>query len=1034
MVRPKGNSILTAGIVSLLFISIFSLSFFFFKEQANQYLKQSSDGVREAAQGIGYSIKSGRRIVAGLEDSLSSKNGANGNYLTPLIESVFFIDPDILQIRLIKQNGEEIVRYERGDTGDVTKIPTNELQNKSNRGYFKRALESSTSQLISRVELNQERGVIEQPWQPVIRVMEWLQLGGNERVLLIVNLSVKDGLDSNIGELDQVETWIVDQFGVLLAHPDDKVRFGHQTSSGWNLKNSDLKKFNRIEREGAFVEEWSFWLSEPLRLKTALGSSYEIWIVSHIQGKPILNYLIFSTVITLLAVISTYVLHRRRKFIDYKINQELVSAEEKHNDDLARIREDAKTLRKLQDIANIGTWQVNLETGEIQWSKQTRKIHEVENNYKPCMETAIQFYKEGESRNRIEQAVELAIETGKGWDLELELVTGKGRTIWVRAIGDAEFDGERCIRLFGVFQDITETYLLHKETHEAKELMRVTLKSIGDAVITTDNKAKVEWMNPIAEQLTGFLIHDAKGKDIQHVFNIVNEYTNIPVSNPIEECLAKDKTVELAADTKLISQYGEEYSIADSAAPIKNENGETIGAVMVFHDVTEQRRANNEVEYRATHDALTGILNRSAFETKIEQALHDCHSNQNTHALLFIDLDHFKIVNDTCGHAAGDELLKQVTNLMKREVRSSDIIARIGGDEYAVILSNCEIARATTVANDIRQRVDAFRYYHGNQSFRVGTSIGLVPISDIWTSLSDLMRAVDGACYAAKEGGRNRVHVWEQSDMDIKLRHVEMGWATKLERALDERRFDLFAQRIFSVEDEHQALHVEVLLRLRDERNRYISPGTFLPIAERYFLSARIDLYVIEETIDLLQKRAVWSDIKQVNINVSGQSISDRRFHSDVINVLQALPRSLTHLLCFEITETTAVRSIADAVSFVDKLKEIGVNVALDDFGSGASSFGYLKNIDTSFLKIDGQFVRAILSEELDRVAVRSFIDVAKVRNIPTVAEFVENEEIYNEVVNMGIDYVQGYYLHKPELFDELLSTPFVSLSKVINN
>lgn len=444
---------------------------------------------------------------------------------------------------------------------------------------------------------------------------------------------------------------------------------------------------------------------------------------------------------------------------------------------------------------------------------------------------------------------------------------------------------------------------------------------------------------------------------------------------------------------------------------------------MVFHDVTEQRRLSGEVSYRATHDLLTGLVNRTEFETRLRRLLHTTHENKSQHALMYIDLDQFKIVNDTCGHSVGDELLQQIAKMLQIAVRTRDTLARLGGDEFGVILEHCSPEQAQRVAQDICDRMENFRFLHDLHRFRIGTSIGLVPIDNRWANMSLLMQAADTSCYAAKDAGRNRVHVWFDTDQAMRARHSETQWATRIENALDEDRFELYAQHIVDLNDSETGLHAEVLLRMIDRDGTIVSPGLFIPAAERFHLATRIDRWVMRNAIAWLQNRCAGAPtINTLSVNLSGQSMGDRSFHRQLMNLLHEAGSNICHQLCVEITETAAITNMADASYFIEQMHQLGVRVALDDFGAGSSSFGYLKNLSVDILKIDGQFTKDLLVDPLDDAAVRCFVDVARVVGIKTVAEFVDSNGLLARVKELRIDFAQGFLMHKPEAID--LSMP----------
>ncbi|MDH4448654.1 MAG: PAS domain-containing protein [Acidovorax sp.] len=683
-------------------------------------------------------------------------------------------------------------------------------------------------------------------------------------------------------------------------------------------------------------------------------------------------------------------------------------------------------------VAGVGGWELELATRKVSWSPQTRKIHGVADDYEPELATAIHFYAP-EARPVIEQAVAHALAGGSGWDLELPFIRANGEHIWVRTVGSVEFSHGTAVRVVGAFQDVTRLHNLTARLTEQHELMRVTLQSIGDAVITTDARGVVTWLNPVAERMTGWSNAEALGQPITQVFHILHGEQRTSVENPVLSCLETQRPSGLAEDTVLVSRDGTERAIEDSAAPIRRETGEVLGAVLVFHDVTEQRRLSGEMTYRATHDSLTGLLNRTEFEHRLQHLLASADEHGAEHALLFLDLDQFKLVNDACGHSAGDQLLQQVSRLLTETVRSRDALARLGGDEFAVLLERCPAENAVQVAQKICDRIDEYRYQHDNRRFRVGASIGLVPLSGNISGSAAALQAADAACYAAKEGGRNRVHVWVDTDTDATAHHGNAQWATRIEQALDEDRFVLFAQRIHAAGDAASAmvlgepasddagLHCEILLRMLDGDGSIISPALFIPAAERFHLASRMDRWVLRHTVNALKALPTLDGVHMVCINLSGQSIGDRAFHRQAAELLTAAGQEICQRLCLEITETAAITNLADAAVFIGQMRHLGVRIALDDFGAGASSFSYLKNLRVDILKIDGHFIRDLVEDPLDDVAVRCFVDLARVLNLRTVAEFVHNAAVLRRVHEIGIHDVQGFFLHRPEPLQRVL-------------
>ena len=677
-------------------------------------------------------------------------------------------------------------------------------------------------------------------------------------------------------------------------------------------------------------------------------------------------------------------------------------------------------LERTGAIAGVGGWQIDLATDDVVWSDHTCRLHDREPGHRVTMEEALAYYV-AEDRPVLEKAVQHSLETGEPYDLELRLVSAAGRPFWARVAGSVDIEEGKKVRLAGAIQDITARKLLERNLAESRELVQVTLDSIGGAIITTDLDALVTWMNPVAERLTGWSKLDAEGRPLAEVLVIIDEAHRTPHEDTVESCLRLGQVVSIADNMTLLSRSGSHYSIKDSAAPIRDASGQVLGAVVVFLDISEQQRQSREMEHRATHDALTGVANRSGFEAKLRDVLiqaqfvHAQPDGRSVHVLLYIDLDQFKVVNDTCGHAAGDVLLHQVSMMLKGCVRDGDTVARLGGDEFCVILRDCTPHDGEQIAERIRVQVDQHRFEQDSRRFRVGTSIGLVAFDGSWPSRALLMQAADAACYAAKDAGRNRVHVWAEADRSTSLRLGDMQWVARLEQALDDDQFELYAQRIESLTVEGIGVRCEVLLRLREPDGTLTLPGAFVAAAERFHMASRIDRRMAEKVFAWMEAEPDFHDgIDMISINLSGQSIADTSFHQDISAMIRAA-RFDVRKICLEITETAAITRFDDAKSFIDEVRSLGVKVALDDFGAGASSFGYLKTLPVDFLKIDGQFIKEITQDGLDVVAVRCFRDVARKLHVQTIAEFIEYDDQRQVLADLGIDFGQGYLLHRPE-------------------
>lgn len=711
-------------------------------------------------------------------------------------------------------------------------------------------------------------------------------------------------------------------------------------------------------------------------------------------------------------------------FIDGKANrlvgayQDISARREKQS----MLQESEQRLLLATQSGGIGIWDLTVNTMGVKWDAQMYRIYGLEPFSEPGTYELWKRHLHPDDLVLAEQAVNAAFVNDLPFDTEFRIIWADGSLHYVRATGivSRNATGE-AVHMVGANWDVTPLRVAAAALEKEHELLEVTLASIGDAVITTDDKSKVVWLNPVAERMTGWSTAEAANRPLAQVFHIVNEETRLKTENPVETCLVQGKIVGLANHTILISRDGTEYGIEDSASPIRNKEGKILGVVLVFHDVTEARRLSGEMSYRATHDALTGLFNRAEFEARLRKLLQEAHNDQSEHALMYIDLDQFKLVNDACGHAVGDQLLQQVSKLLGDAIRTRDTLARLGGDEFAIILEKCSAEQAQRVAQQICDRMEEFRFLHDERRFRIGTSIGLVPVDNRWTSTEAILQAADTSCYAAKEAGRNRVHAWFDTDHAMRTRHGEMQWTSRIEQALDDNQFVLFAQRILPIGHTSHLIHAEVLLRMKDADGGLIPPGAFLPAAERFHLASRIDRWVVKHSIDWLLGLDDLKRIDNLSVNLSGQSIGDRAFHRWAMEKLQEAGSDVCHCLCFEITETAAITNLADAALFIEQVRSLGIKVALDDFGAGASSFGYLKTMPVDFLKIDGQFVRDVVTDPLDEAAVRCFADVARVVGVKTVAEFVDQASVLTRLAEIGIDYAQGYLLHKPEPIDRLL-------------
>ena len=580
-----------------------------------------------------------------------------------------------------------------------------------------------------------------------------------------------------------------------------------------------------------------------------------------------------------------------------------------------------------------------------------------------------------------------------------------------RAIYD---DDGKVVAHEGTITDITERKMAETRVFEEKERAQVTLQSIGDGVITTDADGCVDYINPVAQDLTGWDIRSARGQPIESLMTLVNEHTRATVDNPVSRCLKEGRVISLAEGSMLINKAGVEVPIQDSAAPIRDRIGNVIGAVMVFHDVSKESRLFRKLSYQASHDTLTGLINRREFENRLVTALDSAHdAPETTHALLYLDLDQFKVVNDTFGHTAGDELLRQIAEVVQANIRSTDIVARLGGDEFGILLERCSEDRAMEVAEAIRGAVEDHRFNWKDAFTSARCSIGVVIVSNESPDVATVMSSADVACYSAKDMGRNQIHLYQ--DSDASMRHEEMKWVSRITSAVEDNRLELFYQPIVGIGKGKSRGHYELLLRMRDENGELVGPDQFIPAAERYNMMSTLDRWVIRQALSQLADRNPEAEEAHFTlaINLSGTSLSEDRFLEFVIDELrkQKLPQGA---ICFEITETAAISNLSRVIHFMQALKKLGCKFSLDDFGSGLSSFTYLKNLPVDYLKIDGQFIRHVAEDAVDESMVKAINEVGQAMGIETIAERVESKEVIDKLSELGVKYAQGFYFARP--------------------
>lgn len=566
---------------------------------------------------------------------------------------------------------------------------------------------------------------------------------------------------------------------------------------------------------------------------------------------------------------------------------------------------------------------------------------------------------------------------------------------------------------------------LHKnknDIHYEKERSITALDSIADIVITTDAFGNIDQLNQAARKLLGS-DSSSIGKPLDTYLTFKTKMVEHIQANPARQVIESGEALFLFDDIQLVVRENEEIAIELSVAPIHDLHRSIIGAVLVIKDISEMRALTKELAHQARHDSLTGLLNRREFENRLEQTITETRRYPDEQAwFCYLDLDQFKIINDTCGHLAGDELLKQVAFKLISITRDVDNIGRMGGDEFTIVLKRCDKETAKKIMERIRNELHDMRFCWDNKCFTITTSIGIVEITPQSGNVYDVLKAADTACYFAKESGRNRIHLFDEDDKVFTQRQGEMEWVHRIYRAIETGRFVLFYQEIKALGSDEGILHGELLIRMLDDDGNIVPPYAFIPAAERYNLMSEVDRHVVHLALNTISR---YYDNPMVRnglfaINLSAQSLSDDDFLNFVLLQLASAKIQPCNL-CFEITETAAISNLVKATHFITTLKEKGCYFALDDFGSGLSSFAYLKNLPVDFIKIDGGFVKNMLTSSLDHALVSSVNQIGHVVGMRTIAEFVETTEIEERLFQIGIDYAQGYGIGRPEPFNTLL-------------
>lgn len=599
--------------------------------------------------------------------------------------------------------------------------------------------------------------------------------------------------------------------------------------------------------------------------------------------------------------------------------------------------------------------------------------------------------------------------------IEVQLINGDENGLWVELYSQRlTYENQRAF--VSVARDITHRKGLEASLGRGKLQARVTLESIGEGVITTDPSGTIDYMNEAAEQLLDCKRSVAIGKTIVDLIALVDEVDGESLGDPVAKCLAERRRINLGRRALLVSKQGKrEFSTELTASPIRGPDRETAGCVVIFHDVSEMRGLAKEMSYQASHDPLTGLVNRAEFERRLDQALKSPRSEHANHVVCYLDLDRFKAVNDSCGHMVGDNLLREIAALLKEEVRESDTVARFGGDEFAMLLVGCPLDKARQIAEDVCEAVAEYNFTWQDRVFELGVSVGLVEIDSESGTAETALTAADSACYVAKQQGRGRVHVYSSRDEVMARERGEIQWLQRVQNALKENQFELYTQSIIATGGRVQSgPAAEVFLRMHDESGKMVTPTQFLGAAERYQLMSHLDRWVVRAALtSLASDTPHLPEGRSCSINLSGQTLGDEEFLEYVVDLLDHTGIEPSKI-CFEASETAVMNNLEHARRFINVLHGIGCRFALDDFGSGIGSFSQLRQLSIDYLKVDGSFTRDVSESSVSREMLAATIKLSKSLDFLVVAEQVEDQESFDALRSLGVDFIQGYIVERP--------------------
>ncbi len=668
----------------------------------------------------------------------------------------------------------------------------------------------------------------------------------------------------------------------------------------------------------------------------------------------------------------------------------------------------------------IWEWQAGLE-GKEWWSEPMFELLGFKPNECEPGLAQMQRLLNPEDRETFNNAWSTLVTTkGSEFLLEARLAVKDKGYRWFVIRGTATYDYTgNATKVVGSISDIHLQKQAQSQLANEKDKVVATLRSIVDAVITTNERGEVQYINEAAKRFLNCTEQEARGKYIEKILSLFEEESDKRIENPIISCLSNCDHTNQKLNADIVTKAGAKFTVQVMATPLISQGGKIYGAVLVMNDVTNLRTLSRRLRYQASHDSLTRLINRSEFERKVRKAILDAKTKRHNSAIIYIDLDRFKMINDLFGHAAGDELLIQFSNLVKSNLRDEDILARLGGDEFALLLRGCSLQLAEEKAHEILNTIQEYKFIWEQKSFNIEASMGVAEINERCFDLSYILSSVDSACYLAKESGRNCVRVFREGDVEINHRRGQERWLQRFDKALNDGRLVITAQPIINIKaNKDPNTHkngFEILIRMQDDNGRLVPPKAFLPAVERYNRAPKLDRWILNHVLKLLAEHPeVLLQLDKCSINLSGQSLVSEGFLPFIMAKLREFEIDPSKI-CFEITETAAIANLTQATSFVQSLKDLGCYFALDDFGAGLSSFAYLKTLPVDYLKIDGMFVKDIHNDDVSRAMVRAINDMGHVLGKETIAEYVENENILNILKEIGVDYAQGFHSGRPE-------------------